>query len=72
MEKNKIAQVLIGGALVGGAVYYLFYTERGKRWLEQFGDLAANTLDEWLATLEEKIAEAEANAREKEEKEIVL
>jgi hypothetical protein len=71
MQKNKFAEILIGGALVGGAVYFLFNTERGKRWLEQFGDIAANTLDEWLATLENKLAEAEAMARENEEKEVV-
>jgi hypothetical protein len=71
MQKNKIAEMLITGALVGGAVYYLFYTERGSRWREQIGDLAMNTIDEWLATLEDKLAEAEANAREN-EKEVVL
>jgi hypothetical protein len=71
MEKNKIAEMLIAGALVGGAVYYLFYTERGNRWREQIGDLATSTIDEWLQTLEDKLAEAEANAREN-EKEVVL
>lgn len=71
MEKNKITEMLITGAFVGGAIYYLFYTERGSRWREQIGDMAANTIDEWLASLETKLAEAEANAREN-EKEVVM
>lgn len=62
--------MLIAGALVGGAVYYLFYTERGDRWREQLGDLAASTFDDWLASMEEKLAEAEAKARN--EKEVVM
>lgn len=71
MQKNKTAEMIVAGALIGGVVYYLFYTERGSRWREQIGDIAANTIDEWLASLEEKLAEAEANAREK-EKEVVI
>ncbi len=64
MQRNKIAEMLITGALVGGAVYYLFYTERGQRWREQLADLATDSIDSWLAALEQKLAEAEAAARE--------
>ncbi len=72
MEKNKITEMLITGAFVGGAIYYLFYTERGQRWRDQLGDMAADTIDEWLASLEGKLAEAERMAREGEKKEVVL
>lgn len=72
MEKNKITEMLISGALVGGAIYYLFYTDRGQRWRDQIGDMAADTIDEWLSSIEGKLAEAESMAREGEKKEVVL
>lgn len=70
MEKNKITEMLISGALVGGAIYYLFYTDRGQRWRDQIGDMAADTIDEWLSSIEGKLAEAERMVREN-EKEVV-
>ena len=70
MEKNKITEMLISGALVGGAIYYLFYTERGQRWRDQIGEMAADTIDEWLSSIEGKLAEAERMVREN-EKEVV-
>jgi hypothetical protein len=72
MEKNKITEMLISGALVGGAIYYLFYTDRGQRWRDQIGDMAADTIDEWLSSIEGKLADAESMAREGEKKEVVL
>ena len=66
MEKNKITEMLVSGALVGGAIYYLFYTERGQRWRDQIGDMAADTIDEWLSSIEGKLAEAERTIRENE------
>lgn len=59
MEKNKITDMLISGALLGGAAYYIFYTERGQRWRDHLGELAADTMDEWLSSLEGKLEEAE-------------
>ena len=64
MEKRKIFELLLSGALLGGAFYFLFYTERGRQLRERLVDAAEDKLDEWLATLEQELLEAEQAAKE--------
>ena len=56
----------MAAALLAGAVYFLFYTESGNKWLDRLKNTAADQLDQWLADLEEhlqtlEIAEATDN-----------
>ena len=64
MEKRNTLELLLAGALLGGAIYFLFYTERGRQLHERLVDAAADKLDDWLADLEQELAEAEQAARE--------
>lgn len=63
MEKSKTFEFLVGGALLGGAFYYLFYTERGEQFRERMAELALDKLDEWLAIMEQELTEAEYRAK---------
>jgi DNA-binding MarR family transcriptional regulator len=64
MEKRNTLGLLLAGALVGGAVYFLFFTERGRKLLDRLTDMATEKLDEWLAELERELAEAENEVSE--------
>lgn len=55
MEKRNTAEILLAALLIAGAVYFLFYTETGKQWLERLKNTAADQLDKWLADLEEHL-----------------
>lgn len=59
MEKRNILELFLGGALVGGAIYFLFYTERGQKFRDRLADMAEETLDEWLEQLEQYLEEQE-------------
>jgi hypothetical protein len=66
MEKRSVFDILLAAALLAGAVYFLFYTESGNKWLDRLKNTAADQLDQWLADLEEhlqtlEIAEATDN-----------
>ena len=71
MQKGSILEKLVVVALMAGAFYYIFYTERGKKWLNRMLDTAAGTVDELLAMLEEELAEAATAAKEEEDLELV-
>lgn len=64
MEKRNTLGLLLAGALVGGAVYFLFFTERGRKLLDRLTDMATEKLDDWLAELERELAEAESEVSE--------
>ena len=64
MEKRNTIELLLAGALLGGAFYFLFYTERGQKLRENLMNAAADKLDEWLEALEQELADAEQAARE--------
>lgn len=64
MEKRNTLGLLVIGALAGGAIYFLFFTERGRKLLDRLTDMAAEKLDEWLAELERELAEAENDVSE--------
>lgn len=64
MEKRNTLGLLVIGALAGGAIYFLFFTERGRKLLDRLTDMAAEKLDEWLAELEKELAEAENEVSE--------
>ncbi len=55
MEKRSTAEILLVAILLAGAVYFLFYTESGKQWLERLKNMATDQLDQWLADLEEHL-----------------
>ena len=63
MEKRNTLELLLAGALLGGAVYFLFFTERGRQLRERLVDTAADKMDEWLADLEQELADAEQAAK---------
>lgn len=66
MKKRDTLELLFGGALLGGAIYFLFYTERGGRLREKLIETAADKIDNWLEELEEQLAQAEAEIVAKE------
>jgi hypothetical protein len=55
MQKRTTAEILLAVALLGGAVYFLFYTENGRHWLERLKNTATDQLDNWLNDLEEHL-----------------
>jgi len=57
MEKRTTAEILLAALLIAGAVYFLFYTESGKVWLERLKNTAVDQLDAWLADLEAHLLE---------------
>jgi len=59
MEKRNSLGLLLAGALAGGAIYFLFFTERGRKLLDRLTDMASEKLDDWLAEVEEELAKAE-------------
>ncbi len=64
MEKRNTLELLLAGALLGGAFYFLFYTERGRQLREKLTSTFTDKLDEWLEAVEQELAEAEKAARE--------
>ncbi|MFN0174738.1 MAG: hypothetical protein ACKVU0_08845 [Saprospiraceae bacterium] len=66
MQKRTAAEILLAAALIAGAVYFLFYTEAGRQWLERLKNTATDQLDSWLADLEEHLQELEQAAENKE------
>jgi len=52
MQKRTLSEILLAAALIGGAIYFLFYTENGRQWLERLKNTAMDQLDHWLADLE--------------------
>lgn len=64
MEKRNTLGLLLAGALAGGAIYFLFFTERGRKLLDRLTDVATEKLDEWLAEVEEALAEEEGEVSE--------
>jgi hypothetical protein len=64
MEKRNNLGILLAGVLAGGAIYFLFFTERGRKLLDRLVDTAAEKLDDWLADLEQQLAEAERGSKE--------
>lgn len=63
MKKRTAAEILLAALLLGGAAYFLFYTEPGRQWLERLKNTAADQLDRWLADLEDHLAELESNGQ---------
>ena len=64
MEKRNTLGLLLVGALAGGAIYFLFFTERGRKLLDRLTEMASDKLDEWLAEVERELAEAEHEVNE--------
>jgi hypothetical protein len=64
MEKRNNLGILLAGVLAGGAIYFLFFTERGRKLLDRLVDTATEKLDDWLADLEQQLAEAERDSKE--------
>lgn len=71
MKKDNSLQLLLGGALLAGGVYFLYFTERGIRLREKLVRSATDKMDEWLKDLEVElgVAEMEAVGAEEEEDE---
>lgn len=59
MEKRNTAEVLLAALLIAGAVYFLFYTDTGRQWLDRLKNTATDQLDKWLADLEAYLHELE-------------
>lgn len=66
MKKRDVLEYLLGGALLGGGIYFLFYTERGRQLREKLIHTATDKIDEWLEEFEEELAKAEADMLAKE------
>lgn len=64
MKKRNTLGFLLAGALAGGAIYFLLFTDRGRKLLERLTELATEKLDEWLEEFEKELAEAENEAGE--------
>ena len=64
MKKDNSLQLLLGGALLAGGVYFLFFTERGQRLRQKLVQSATDKVDEWLEDLEFGLGEAEMAASE--------
>ncbi len=52
MQKRTAAEIFLAAALLGGAAYFLFYTENGRQWMDRLRNTAADQLDNWLNDLE--------------------
>lgn len=65
MEKRTTSEILLAAIVLAGAVYFLFYTESGKQWLERLKNMATDQLDQWLADLEEHLQTLELAEDEK-------
>ena len=65
MKKRTLSEILLGGALLGGGIYFLFYTERGTMLRERLLQTATDKIDEWLEDLEEELARAESEVLSK-------
>ncbi len=63
MQKRTTVEILLAAVLLTGAVYFLFYTERGREWLDRLQNTALDQLDKWLADLEAYLQELELNAK---------
>lgn len=63
MQKRSTAEILLAALLLTGAVYFLFYTERGREWLDRLQNTALDQLDKWLADLEVYLQDLELNAK---------
>lgn len=59
MEKRTSSEVLLAALLLGGAVYFLFYTESGRQWMERLKNTATDQLDKWLEDLETHLLKLE-------------
>ena len=59
MEKRTSAEILLAALLLGVAVYFLFYTESGRHWLERLKNTASDQLDKWLEDLETHLLKLE-------------
>lgn len=59
MQKRTTAEILLAATLLGGAAYFLFYTDSGRIWLDRLKDTATDQLDKWLADLEAYLQELE-------------
>jgi len=66
-KKSNTTELLLLAALLGGAVYFVFFTERGRQWSARMMEAATNKLDDLLASLEMELADAESEAREADE-----
>lgn len=66
MQKSTLLEKIVIVALMAGAFYYIFYTDRGRRWLDRMLETAAGTVDELLAMLEEELADAQSEAQAEE------
>jgi hypothetical protein len=65
MKKRTIAEILLAAAVLGGAAYFLFYTESGQKWLERLQNTATDQMDQWLADLEAYLEQLEYAAASK-------
>lgn len=63
-QKRSTIEILAAIAIIGGALYFVLYTERGQRWLDRMIDTAMDSLDALLASLEEVMSEEEALSEE--------
>ena len=62
MKKDNSLQLLLGGALLAGGVYFLYYTERGINLRKKLVRSATDKVDEWLKDLEVELGVAEMAA----------
>ncbi len=64
MKKSTSTSLILSAAAAAGAIYYLFYTEQGIHWRERIVEEVTDTVDGWLETIENQLANAEEKARD--------
>lgn len=63
MKNAKNLLALLAGATVGAAVVLLVAPKSGKEFRDTLWEDISRRLDDWLATLEDRLAEPEEAAR---------
>ncbi len=59
MQKRSTFEILVAIAVIGGALYYVLYTERGRSWLDRVLDQAFDSMDALLASLDKEMKGSE-------------
>jgi len=52
MRKRSLLEILVAIAVVGGAFYFVFFTEKGRSWLDRVLNQAFESIDALLASLD--------------------
>ncbi|MBU6343565.1 MAG: hypothetical protein KGS48_18850 [Bacteroidetes bacterium] len=60
MRKYSLLEIVVALAVVGGALYFVFFTERGRNWIERAMQQTFDSIDALLASVEKAMSGQEA------------